>query len=226
MENATKEFEDQLWLLWLKDPNKVEQLMLDAKSKKEESKIRELMKEFSLSTGLKEKRVGPGMGTRVMGTGLSHEMQQEFSEIDTFYGIFSGNKVELELNKKEFLNKNSEWLKEIGFNEEEIKDLFLSSKKEAFAKIASKIEENKFSISLETTRNTPEELIGGVLQFIWNELIKTPGNVVDCFVEDKMIYVTVDSKAGKFVGKGGLNIDKMKATLRKDISVSSIEDKD
>jgi len=217
---------EQLFNLWLKDPNKVEAYMISMPSKKEESIVREYIKEFVGLTGITEIRTGSGKGYRIIGTGLIHDQQKEISNIETIHGIYSGDMNTLKNKIKSFKNSKSfDLLLEIGFSASEIKDIYFSSKTSFIQNVSKKLNENEDKMSLNILINTPNDIMGGLIQYVWGKLVKYPAQVMDIKEnENGSINVIVSGEVGKFIGQSGKNIEKMKSLCNKDISVYSLEE--
>jgi len=216
---------EELFKLWLIDPNKVEQYMLQTKTKKEESLVRSYIKDFIAITGVTEIRNGPGMGVRIVGEGLIHDQQENIESLETIYGSFSGKMNDLKSEINDFKKSRTyEILTEIGFSKGEIKDLFFTEKSIVYKKISEKLKENEDRMSLNILIDTPTEILGGLIQYIWSKMVKYPGRVLSAEEKNGTIIVFLSGEVGKFIGQSGKNIERMKSLLNKDISAYSLEE--
>ena len=215
---------DDLWNLWIKNPNKVEQYMLQTKNKKEERVIRDMIEDFILETGITEIRSGSG-GYRILGTGLLHEQQEDLVEIETIFGKKSLSISDIDsLVERSKSTDEYKWLLSM-YSDSEIKELYLSSRLDLTDKIALKLEATEDTLSVDQISKTPTLFLTGTLQYLWNRSTENPGKVIAVEKVGSNLNVTVDSSAGKFIGSGGENIRKISMLMGvQNINVISAEE--
>jgi len=214
--------EEELKKIWNENPNKVEQIMLQQRTNSEYTKIRNLIKELISKTDVIEQRTGEGVGYRELGTGLVHRNQDSEIEMETIFGLKKINPKEFIKSIEENADKSYEWLSKI-FDKNEIIDIYLSRKGVAIQKIAKKLKEKESELTKDIL-NAPELFMGGVLQYLWNKIVKIPGTIENVEIEKFSMKVFIPSGAGTFVGTNGANLNKIKDIIGEyNISVISNE---